>query len=246
MIVLDQADGSLLVVAQPDHAQTCGQMMRAWRKPVMFDESAWRREIEAAEHHDDGWHRAELEPTLDAHGRPQDFKTISTLQHVAIWRESIELNAQRDAYVGLLVALHARWLYTALPSNHVEEAAIAQAFVDELNLRIDALIHTGKWDPAALSAAQRLLSFVDALSLALLGAIDLMKTEPLHCGDKSSALAVRLDTGKIQPWPFMNPSVTLTTQARQLPVQQFANTAAFIQARSAGEPRLLSWTLRSD
>ncbi len=256
MIVIDQADGSLLVVAQPDHARTCAQIMQAWRKPLSL-KSVWRRVIDAADHHDDGWRDVERHPTFRPDGRPHDFKSVPTEGHVAIWRESIEAATRRDAYVGLLMALHARWLYTALPTNHAEDTAVAQAFVDELANRIDDLIDAirnreevpaGVLKPSSLLMAQRLISFTDALSLALLGAITLDKTEPLGFGDAAGPLIVRRDGEGvvISPWPFTGESVVLMTEARCVPIARFDGAAAFLRAIEATPAHALSWTLRPD
>ncbi len=179
MIVVDQPDGSLLLVRQRDHAAASGLIAQAWRRPTLVASQTWDRQIEAVRRHDDGWSAAEQSPLLDPDGRPFDFKSIPTPQHVALWRRSIELAAQDDPYVALLIAQHARWLYTTVGQDRIEDQRTAQRFADETAARIDGFIEqlsTGSQaeraavSPRGLGTARVLVAFFDALSLALVGA----------------------------------------------------------------------------
>ena len=55
MIVVDEPDGSLLLVRQPHHAAMSAQIAAAWRRPAALSPGVWQRLLEAVRVHDDGW-----------------------------------------------------------------------------------------------------------------------------------------------------------------------------------------------
>lgn len=101
--------------------------------------------------------------------------------------------------IALLIAQHARWLYTHVGQETVEDQRRAQAFTDELGQWIDGCIEqlTGGQsdeqaavDPDALGAARSLLAFFDQASLSLIGALPAIdRTDPLWFG--------------MRPWSWM-------------------------------------------
>jgi len=260
MIVIDEPPGSLLIVHQPDHAATSAEIATAWRRPDRFAPVMWERFIDAVRRHDDGWIDTEPPPSLDAQGRPHDFKSIHTRDHVALWRRSIDRAAADALYVGLIVALHARWLYTHVEQGTVEEQRMAEEFVSHMTTRIDAMISqlaSGTAEEAAavapnnLFAAQRLLSFFDAFSLALLGGIGwIARTEPLTFADATSCLALtERNCGpsgrciQIAPWPLRLPRLVISTEARRLDHQQFDGSSQFASLLRTAPQAKLRWEL---
>ena len=257
MIVADEPDGSLLLVCQPDHAATAAQIASAWRRPQAWDVPIWPRFIEAVERHDDGWIEAEVCPPLDEAGRPHDFKTIHTRDHVAVWLRGIDLAAEHDTYVALLVALHARWLYTHVEQETVEEMQIAQRFVDQITLGIDEFIgelrdgspqERTAVSPSRLSDARRLLSFFDAFTLALAGGVEWIdEIGPLSFDDQVSSFSLTPGTADeiaIGPWPLSRGQLEISTRAKRLPQARFDNQDAFYELAASTESVELTWQLR--
>ena len=270
MIVLDAPDNSLLLIRQADHAASSAQMAGGWRRPGVIGASMWPRLVEAVRRHDDGWRAIEQPPPLDQNGRPYDFKSIHTPDHVAVWQASIDAAEDDDLYVALLIALHARWLYTHVNEDHIEQQAAAQAFVHDVTLRIDALIANlagGGADeraavrPGPLSAARRLLGFFDALSLSLLGAIDWFdRMGPLDWADQSQTISLthsdrRAHGGDeadhaskidVRPWPFAADPVHISTAAVRLGRSRFDEPDQLQHLMDQAAPVLLTWTLGRD
>ena len=255
MIVVTEPDNSLLIVRQPDHAVSSARMAQAWCRPDLIEPDMWPRFIEAVRRHDDGWAETEKLPPLDEQGRPLDFKTIHTTQHVRIWRRAVDLAARENAYVGLLVAQHARWLYTHVGRSGIEDKATAMRFTEELALRIDQTIRTldggttSERDavrPHHLSAARRLLTFFDHFSLALIGALPMLtRTEhPLAFGPRIEKLSITRTDANVQvtPWPFESGPWQLDVQATRLDQQQFTNPQKLALRIRQPKDKLV-WTL---
>jgi len=180
MIIIER-DAQWVCARQPDHARLGGQLARQWIKPAAMYDGVWRRFLEVVEKHDDGWLDAAKQPAIDAHGRPFDFLTLPTHQHIEIWRRGIELAEKRDVYQALLVAHHARWLYTNY-TNHPgpAEQLAASGFIGELTQRVVEymqLLRRGSREdrdavePSRMAMATALLSCFDMLSLMLIGAL---------------------------------------------------------------------------
>ncbi len=257
MIVVDEPDGSLLLVRQPHHAAMSAQIAAAWRRPAALSPGVWQRLLEAVRVHDDGWWPFEDRPELDPHGRPVDFKSIPTPRHVVVWDRSIERAASADRYVALLVALHARWLYTHVGQDGIEDQACAQEFVRKLNERIDMMIEAlGRGTdeqrdaatPTALALARRLVSFFDAVSLCLIGTIDWIdRSEALGFEGRETVLRLERPHKSadvaITPWPFAPDRLTTRVRAVRLPRQRFADPSALAAAMSRADPIDLEWTL---
>jgi len=257
MIFVTSAEDALVVALQPDHAATAGQVARAWRPPAFLSDPNRDRLIEATTRHDDGWNETERMPVLDPDGQPLDFLNIPTVKHIETWRRSVEL-AKEDPYVGLLVAAHARWLYTRHGDGETpQEQAAAQRFIEYLDTRmntwIDALRQGGRdetsaVEPRHLEKTRRLVSLFDALSLTLLGAFSpdaLKRTEPVAFGDEQAPLRITLDErgATVRPWPFREPMVHLSTRALQLNRSHFDNADQWRQTLASAAPYTLSWVL---
>ena len=252
----------MLLVCQKDHAATSAQIAAAWRRPGTITLSIWQRLMEAVHRHDDGWTETDRGPTLDRRGRPHDFKSIPTDRHTAVWQCGVDLAAADDLYVALLIALHARWLYTHVKQSELEDQEIAQAFVEQITLRADELIHQMSLgtceertavEPGPLSTARRLLGFFDALSLALIGAIAWFdQTDVLAFADERARLSMRRDDPAghdgcvwIGPWPIEADRLDLSTRAVRLPRGRVADADELAQLLDRSSAIDLNWRLVS-
>jgi hypothetical protein len=258
MIVVHTEDELLRFIAQPAHAAGAGQLAARWRQPTALPEAIWPRLVEAVRRHDDGWRDLERQPAVDEQGRPHTFKTLPTQQHVALWRRGIDALAGEDAYAALLMALHARWLYTRIDRNDDPQGeAAAQQFMNWLDERIDALMQALQADgdieraaiePHALDLARRLVGFFDMLSLVLLGALPINDwPEPLPFGDRCQSLRLLMDsdgTMSVLPWPFVSDLITVTFDTRELTQTQFDSAEALGEALTQTPRVPVTCTLR--
>jgi hypothetical protein len=255
MIIRPRGKGFLLV-CQPDHAGLSARIAGGWRRPDRFPEAIWARFLEAVRRHDDGWILEEESPTLDPSGRPYDFKSLPTAVHVEVWRRSVDLAQAEDPYLALLIAQHGRWLYTefqAKPGPLDQERA--QGFIVEMDraveanaarLRAGSVEERSAVEPAALLAARRLLSFFDGLSLRLLGAIRLDRTEPLPFGREETVLTVRGEGKEVElsPWPFAAPRVELEARRLTIEAERFGSPRELAEAMARAPLERPRWTFR--
>ncbi len=256
VIVIHEPDNSLLLVWQRDHAASSAAMAEAWCRPQRLAAAMWRRFIEAVRHHDDGWIESEKTPFLGDDGRPLDFKEIPTPHHVTVWRGGIDLAARDDAYGALLIAQHARWLYTHFGQDTMEDQARAQTFTDELTASIDRTIRElssgsdhekSAVESKNLAAATTLLSFFDQWSLVLIGALpDFQSDHALSFGDVTANFSIerRGDDVLVEPWPFVDGPWQLTTVTTRLRQSTFADPNDLIEEVAAEPPCSLTWSIR--
>ena len=255
MIVIEESDGSLLLVRQPDHAIACARIARAWHRPKMLAGEMWSRLIAAVRRHDDGWIVAEKRLMLDEASRPFDFKSIPTATHAAVWRRSVDLG-EGDPYVALLIAQHARWLYTTFAKGKIDQQRIAQELCTDLVMRIDGLLEQlsagspreqAAVEPHALEASRALLSFFDALSLVLIGSLPpISKSESVAYADQNTSLTIELRNGTVHvhPWPFEADQWRLETTAMRLTQSAFADSEDLARHIAVNAPTQLAWTLQ--
>lgn len=256
MLVVRQNNDTLRLIRQPDHAQASGQLAARWRRPTVIPEAMWPRLVEGVRRHDVGWQDAETLPAVDEHGRPHSFKTLPLDEHMGIWRRGVALTVGGDAYVGLVVALHARWLYTELmhPAEGGEVSHV-QAFIEELDQWIDGAIqrlavgNTAERtavEPAALTAARRLLGALDGLSLQLCGALPFGPfPEPVPYGERAERMSFVATAGgaAVSPWPFVDEAVTVTVAARDVPDRVYGDAAELGETLEAARPVTLRFTV---
>lgn len=219
---------------QPDHAAMSERIARAWPAPSGFAPAMWERFLSAVRRHDDGWRREEERPTLDPEGGPYDFKRLPARIHAAVWRRSVELAERDDPYLALIIAQHGRWLEG--------EDHDSREFIEEMDRAIErnrARLAAGRSEeragvePEAMLVARRLLSFFDAFSLFLLGAVPMEETEPLRRGAAESSLRIRKgkEALQVQPWPFEVPALRLEVEAARLEATRFRSPEEFAEAR---------------
>ncbi|MEX0653233.1 MAG: DUF3891 family protein [Phycisphaeraceae bacterium] len=262
MIVTREDKHTLRIVHQPEHATLAGELAAQWRRPTGPEgvpAPAWPGFVTAVRHHDDGWRAAERQPTLDPQGRPHTFKNLPTAEHAAIWQRSIALLSAEDAYAGLLVALHARWLYTHIDRGPAHDIGAAQTLVATLDQQIDArlaMLHRDQptlhaaLAPEALDTARRLLGLLDALSLMLVGGLTPAGfPDPVAFDKRSATLAVNALDGKVggltvTPWPFAGEAFDVAVDARFVPDQRYADASALVQTIDAAPPRRLTFRIR--
>lgn len=260
MILLDHDDAAPMVVLQPDHAATCEQMALAWDWPVALPMPVWDRFVQGTRRHDDGWRDVEKAPLLGRCGELLGFKQMPTQVHIDIWRRGIERAGRADPYAALLIAQHARYLYVNFPREDTpEDRQLAQDFITDMayqtNDLIDSLARGSAADRAAvdpfnLAMARRLLSFFDAFSLMLLGALPMEPmVEPIDYAERRAILDIHSDEHapgavlRIRPWPFAVAHLELTTRARRLEKATFTDPADAARAIADAPVTDLKWTL---
>jgi hypothetical protein len=223
----------LIAVGQPAHAWVSGQLARAWGNP-RFGALEPREEVcLAAEQHDAGMAAWETRPTLDPEtGLPRSFMQLTLAEHLEIWWSAAPLVIAQSPYAGLLVSMHGTALYerrdlARLAPADVEQVQAFLAGQRELQERLRAALGA---DPDEIRRNQRLVWTWDSLSLGLLLGWEPFTLSAVPTADGETDVDVR--DGRLDPWPFAAPSVTLRYDGRRL-AGPYPDEAAMRQALAA-------------
>jgi hypothetical protein len=253
MILQERQDG-LRIVLQPDHAAQAAAIAQHWRKPADVDESIWAQWLHAVATHDDAWRGVEADPPVDEQGRPCGFTNFPVERHPVFAPGGVERVLTGDRYAGVLVAMHFRWLADNLAAERRPASfdTVVRRADERIARSVAALRAAGEpmrtaCEPERLRTAQRLLSFMDALALMLVGAIPWREwKDELPFGDRRSMFRVReaQGGGSVEPWPFDVDAVEARVVVRDLVQSRFAGSDAVAAALRDAPPRTVVFTLR--
>jgi hypothetical protein len=222
MFVRDAGD-AWQIVLQTDHADLCGQFVRAWSpRPEPY------RSLEiVARRHDDGWAIWERAPGLDEQGRPRNFLDVQVPAHLAFYRAAIAAVTEHDPYAGLLLSMHGAGIYNARygsdPGLSLSRAADVQelvdAFVEEQEKGFPArVVSIGASDEERWEG-YRLLQLWDRLSIFFC-----MRDH--DAGASGEVAEYRLESRgpwrvSIDPYPFAKSPVEFTLLRRLVPKREW-------------------------
>lgn len=231
--MLLREDGeAVLVIGQPAHAWVSGQLARAWGN----ERFGWLEPREevclAAEQHDVGMARLDLEPTLNQEtGRPHSFMELPLEAHLALWSEGPRQVLTQSRYAAVLVSMHGAGLYERrdLSDASPGDAAAVHRFLAgqrEFQERlVGALLADPRSAPGAATEAiacnSRLVWTWDALSLALLLGWAPYRLEGVPTAGAQVAVDLVPIEGeasrfRLDPWPFAADTVELRCEGRRL------------------------------
>jgi hypothetical protein len=179
-------------IGQASHAWISGQLARAWAEPFEPREEVCL----AAEQHDIGMAEWDLAPTLNPDtGLPHAFTEMPFEVHSALWREAPKKLVSTSAYAAALVSLHGTRLY--------EMRQPTEAVAEFLRWQEDFRRWLG-FSRTDLEPGSTFVWIWDYLSLALL------------LGWEGRVEGLTVSGGRIEPWPFREPSLVLRCEARRL------------------------------
>jgi len=219
MIHRPDPDGTLLI-GQPAHAWLSGRMARAWRWPFQ----PWEDVCLAAEQHDIGMAAWDASPELDpASGLPYSFTSMPREMHVGLWRNAARLLLPQGRYPALLVSLHGTGLYERYVPAEQLAAEPARGYLAAERAFQDSMRRSLSAEPAELDDAVALVRCWDWMSLSLCTAEadhSRMEAVPSCEGDRITLEMAWIDGDptrvRVDPWPFLEPSLTLTVEGRLL------------------------------
>ena len=226
MLYRVEADRTL-AISQPAHAWISGPLLRgldvALSEPLLL----------AGEQHDIGWLDWERAPSFDlATRRPPSFREVGAVVHAPMWTAGVEraLSAW-GPHVALLISRHGGRIYRrfGLPFAGPADAEAIQGYLAAQAPREAEWAAAAGLDQAELERQSALLAFVDALSLAVCGALRL--PADLEVPKAHGAAGVRVAEAapgdfRLDPWPFRGAGFEIEGQGRPLPSVGFADDAA--------------------
>ena len=213
-----------LAISQPAHAWISGQLMRRLAAPLT------ETLLLAGEQHDIGWLDWEAAPSFDeAAGRPPSFRQVGAAVHAPMWTAGVERAlAAWGPEIALLISRHGGRIYRrfGLPSAGPEDAAAIRGYLAAQAPREAEWATAAGLDTAELERQSTLIAFVDALSLALCGALRAPAALELPEGEIRLKEAAPWDF-RLNPWPFAGEGFAIEGQGRPMPAEgRFADAAA--------------------
>lgn len=264
-----ESDNGWWLIRHPDHADLAGAFAEAWGNEVFRRPEPRKHVLHGIARHDDGWAVRDAHPSVTRQGRPSAFsielvgkysafEEIDLEDYLAVRDRAVHIIAEKDAYAGLLIAMHTYNLLTA----HADRSTIApeglvlldaflarqRAYQAELRMQIaaDATIADEEKTDAMITEHFRLLQACDNLSLLTCVAFDrpahLLHPLPLNDGTTTEVKVEPLGPRRFRlaPWPFAEPGVTFTFPARHVGGKTFASSAELEALYSAAQPEELT------
>jgi hypothetical protein len=252
--MLLRPDGdAVIAIGQPAHAWLSGQLARAWGNARFGAVEPWEEVCLGAEQHDAGMAEWERRPTLNPQtGLPRSFMELTLHEHLEIWRRAAPLVVPQSRYAALLVSMHGSALYERRNLDRLAPADVerVRAFLAGQRELQERLLSGLRADPATAASAadevvrrnQRLVWTWDSLSLGLLlgWAPFELHAVPAVGGE----VAVAVEDGRLDPWPFGVPRVALRCEGRRL-AGRFDDEAAMRDALAAAPWTTIELTLSS-
>lgn len=212
-----------LAISQPAHAWISGQLMR--RLALKLPETL----LLAGEQHDIGWIDWERAPPFDpATGRAPSFREVGPVAHAPMWTQGVERAlAAWGPHAALMISRHGGRIYRrfGLPHAGPDEARAIQGYLAAQAPREAEWAGSLGLDEATLDYQSTLIGFVDALSLAVCGALKPPAELDLPVGKARLEEAGPWDL-RLKPWPFKGGAFAMEGEGRLMPeAGRFADEA---------------------
>jgi hypothetical protein len=259
MIVRERPDGSLVLIAQTDHAKLSGQCAAHWGNKDFTRPQPYEAVVRAAMFHDSGWYDYEASPSVAPDtGKPLNFLQVAwgkpqrrAFEWAINWMTAI------DPYSGLLVSKHRTGLQRGRYGKMTHPTAFNTQNLPEDNEDFLARNEATQaeqmrnYDEAELWTNYQLMQTFDFISLFLCNkdvVDDYIEPVPTSYDGKSkpARLAVKtVDANRIEldPFPFDVNPLRVQLIRRELKQTSFADTAAFRAAYFQTTPIAVDFTL---
>ena len=245
MIVREEADGMLGLISQNDHALVSGTLAAHWGNSRFARPRPYDSVVRAAAFHDRGWIDYEAKPTVDAAGRPPNYRDVPlddrqlrAFMWTGDWLGGI------DPYSGLLAAKHRTGLwqnrYEEIKTPSLVNRGTLKPEIAEFIARSEARQHDveARLDAIEVRTNYRLLQIWDMISLYLCSTVVLkpMELGPAPRGyDAGDEVTLGLtprngNTIAISPYPLDLPSVDVGFVYKTVSAKPFADSEDFREA----------------
>jgi hypothetical protein len=259
MIVREQPDGSLILIAQTDHAKLSGQCAAHWGNAMFARPQPYEAVVRAAMFHDSGWYDYEASPSIAPDtGKPLNFMQVAwgkPQRQAFEW--AIDWMTGIDPYSGLLVSKHR----TGLQRGRYEKVGHPQ-FFNAQNLPDDNEDFLARneaaqadqlrgRDEAEFWTNYQLLQAFDLISLFLCNkdvVDDYIEPVPTSYDGKLGPIRLTLKTVEgnrieVDPFPFDTNPLRVQLIRRRIKQTTFADSAAFRAAYFRATPEAIDFTL---
>jgi len=261
MIVRDGPDGSLILIAQTDHAKLSGQCAAHWGNGDFARPQPYEAVVRAAMFHDSGWYDYEASPSVAPEtGRPLNFMQVTwgkPQRRAFEW--AIDWMTRIDPYSGLLVSKHR----TGLQRGRYGKVAHPK-FFNTQNLPEDNEDFLARNEAAQAEQLRnynetefwtnyQLLQAFDLVSLFLCNkdiVDDYIEPVPTSYNSKSQPVRLTLKTIEanriaVDPFPFDLSPLRVQLIRRRIDRNSFPDQASFREAYFKTTPEAVDFVLCS-
>lgn len=261
MIINDQSNGALTLIAQTEHSHFVGELAAHWGNADFARPEPYDSVVRAAVFHDYGWLRYETGPLINpSTGRPYQFLELPFSQEQTdSYQWCIDWLTSIDPYSGLIVSMHR----TGLWQNRYGTMTYPAGKYDLKGLRpeIQELIdrNQARQEQARQELADekiwtnyRLLQVWDLLGLYFCcqkPCDDYIEPVPLsYAGDGSPGVRMTMQPVgegcvRFDPYPFDERPLRVEIVCRRLPATTFPDLQAFREAYFQADKDLLQFEL---
>jgi hypothetical protein len=258
MIVRYETDGSIVMIAQNDHAQLSGLFASHWGNDKFEKPRPYGSLVRAAMFHDRGWINYETSPRLNPEtGKtpsyrevPNDKAQLEAFEWAGDWLGGI------DPYAGLMIAKHRTGLWQGRYGVITHPPAIQrgtlpadiQAFIARSEGKQKTIANG--FDGNELATNYKLLQVWDMMSLYICSTEtlkdDLIEPVPLSYSGSSAGMKLTPRDAKtiaLDPYPFDVPELVTNLIHRRLTQNKFRDTAELQSVYFRTVPQIMSFRL---
>jgi Protein of unknown function (DUF3891) len=216
MLITRRGD-RLKLFTHPDHGRLAGQLGERWGNERFATPVPHQALVQAATHHDDGWHELDDQPAYNEEARrPAHFLELPLSVTIGPYGRGVDSVYARDPYAGALVSMHWAGLYSArwgvVDGSPLSQPAAAEVVAEQERRWVAALRDT--WDYTGLRSefetdtwhAYEVLQALDYVALAV-GLLDL--EHPTDQGEPAVPMQVSLPHVDQPPGARLLPAVPL-------------------------------------
>jgi hypothetical protein len=259
MIVREQSNGSLIIIAQTDHAKVSGQCAAHWGNDNFARPKPYEEVVRAAMFHDSGWYDYEASPSVAPDtGKPLNFTQVmwgKPQRRAFEW--AIEWMTRIDPYSGLLLSKHRTGLQRGRYNKMIQPKIFTAYTLPEDNEDFLArneeaqAVQLRNYDEAQFWINYQLLQTFDFISLFLCNKDvidDIIEPVPNSYDGRSPPVQLALKTVKetkvtVDPFPFDVDPLHVQLVRREFARTTFPDTAAFREAYFKATPVAVDYML---
>jgi hypothetical protein len=257
MIVRYEADGTIVMITQSDHALASGLFAAHWGNDKFEKPRPYGSLVRAAMFHDRGWIRYETIPMLDTEGKTPSYRQVpNSPEQLKAFEWAGDWLGEIDPYAGLMVAKHRTGLWQGRYGVITNPPAIQRG---ELPPHIKAFIArnedkqkptASQFDAKELALNYNLLQVWDMISLYICQnetlTPDVIDPVPVgYAGNPGIAMSLTpLGSNRIalDPYPFDEPSLTTNIVHRRLTQNKFKDEAELQAVYFRTTPQTMAFT----
>jgi hypothetical protein len=242
MIVREQLDGTLGLISQNDHALVSGMLAAHWGNDRFDRPRPYGSMVRAAAFHDRGWIDYEAKPTVDATGRPPNYRDVPVDEHqLRAFMWTGDWLGKIDPYSGLLAAKHRTGLwqnrYDTIKKPALVNRGMQKQEIHDFIVRSESVQHgiENDLDAKEVRTNYRLLQIWDMISLYLCSTSVLKPMElgptPVGYGSEAEVYLKLCPQGDgvvtVDPFPFLETIVEVGYVYKTVSAKPFAGGEAF-------------------